>query len=424
MNRATIIGLVFVLLVMVGCANDQSPVEPLETAVFIPTLTTSALPINENGLDLVLQGGGAKGLAYIGAIRALEEDGQSYRRVVGTSAGSVVALLLAAGFTADEMQAVMTERLPDGDLIAGSFLVPPDLSEFSEEQLQNSVSYLVLRDAVPDFMTDADEIQMETLTKLLQRPHFREFFALVETGGMYSSEPYMAWLRTVLDANGRLLGDATFAEFHAATGADLTIIAADKTDSIVLMLNHRTAPDLPVVAAVRMSSSIPFVFQEVVWQSEWGDYLGEDMTGHLVIDGGATTNLPLEMVLSNDATVLAAMALEPNPEQVLALVLDQDSLIGGVTASPSPTPALASDALENALIAERWQEIRDRNIDLMDTLLNGRDRLLANAYPDRVCRLPVQGVRTLEYGMSEEKLGLMLSAAQAAMEDCLVNLRE
>jgi len=36
--------------------------------------------------------------------------------------------------------------------------------------------------------------------------------------------------------------------------------------------------------------SIPLVWDEVVWQKEWGAYLGRDLTGHLVVDGGVLSN--------------------------------------------------------------------------------------------------------------------------------------
>ena len=38
-------------------------------------------------------------------------------------------------------------------------------------------------------------------------------------------------------------------------------------------LNHRTAPNCPVAWAVRMSMSIPFIWQAVVWEEAWGLYL-------------------------------------------------------------------------------------------------------------------------------------------------------
>ena len=46
--------------------------------------------------DLVLEGGGVKGIALVGAISVLEERGYQFRRVAGTSAGAIVGALVAA----------------------------------------------------------------------------------------------------------------------------------------------------------------------------------------------------------------------------------------------------------------------------------------------------------------------------------------
>lgn len=52
---------------------------------------------------LCLAGGGVKGAAHIGAIKALEEENIEFDYVGGTSSGSIVACLYAAGFSSDEM---------------------------------------------------------------------------------------------------------------------------------------------------------------------------------------------------------------------------------------------------------------------------------------------------------------------------------
>jgi len=54
-------------------------------------------------LGLVLAGGGIRGAAHIGAIKALEENGIKADIVAGTSAGSMVAVLYAMGCKSDEM---------------------------------------------------------------------------------------------------------------------------------------------------------------------------------------------------------------------------------------------------------------------------------------------------------------------------------
>lgn len=54
---------------------------------------------------LVFSGGGIKGLAYVGAIKALEEKNlfQKVKRFAGASAGAITAALLAIGMSPDEL---------------------------------------------------------------------------------------------------------------------------------------------------------------------------------------------------------------------------------------------------------------------------------------------------------------------------------
>jgi NTE family protein len=52
---------------------------------------------------LVLSGGGARGIAHIGVIKALEEKGVQIDRLSGTSAGSIVAALYAYGYAPDRI---------------------------------------------------------------------------------------------------------------------------------------------------------------------------------------------------------------------------------------------------------------------------------------------------------------------------------
>lgn len=60
-------------------------------------------PREKKKLALCLSGGGARGFAHIGAIKAFEEEGIDFDIVVGTSAGSIVGAMYAFGKTADEM---------------------------------------------------------------------------------------------------------------------------------------------------------------------------------------------------------------------------------------------------------------------------------------------------------------------------------
>jgi NTE family protein len=75
---------------------------PFLALVFF-TLTASGQKVG-----LVLSGGGAKGVAHIGVIRALEEEGIPIDYVTGTSMGAIIGGLYASGYSPDEMEALIT----------------------------------------------------------------------------------------------------------------------------------------------------------------------------------------------------------------------------------------------------------------------------------------------------------------------------
>lgn len=68
--------------------------------IFLAIITTS---ISSQEVALVLSGGGAKGLAHIGVIKALEENEIPIDYIAGTSIGAIVGAMYAAGYTTDEM---------------------------------------------------------------------------------------------------------------------------------------------------------------------------------------------------------------------------------------------------------------------------------------------------------------------------------
>ena len=61
-------------------------------------------------LGLALSGGGAKGLAYVGVFKFLEERGIRPDVIVGTSAGAIAAVLWADGHTSDEIREMFAGR--------------------------------------------------------------------------------------------------------------------------------------------------------------------------------------------------------------------------------------------------------------------------------------------------------------------------
>lgn len=371
------------------------------------------MEISEDGLDLVFSGGGAKGIAHIGALAELEKRGVTYRRVVGTSSGSIMALMLASGYSAGEMAAAITERTPDGKIIMAKFLDVPE--SFPEESVRGSFLYSLVNDtffsALPQQLkTQTDSYFVE---KLVKSPIVREVFSFTEFGGIFAGDVFLEWLAQKLDHSGRHLSQLTLAEFQQQTGGDLTAVVTDITDQRMLVVNHRTAPNLPVAMLIRMSMSIPLIYNNVIWQPEWGSYLGEDISGHEIVDGGIASNFGIEMVVSSDPQFVEAMGKEPDRERVLGFYLDDSIPVPGIEETDPETEE------NNDPLTIGWDEVTDRNIDLFNAVLRSHDRFVVRTHPDVVCHLPVGGIGTMEFDMSEERVELLMRSGQEAMARCL-----
>ncbi|MGP9713007.1 patatin-like phospholipase family protein, partial [Psychrobacter sp. AOP29-E1-7] len=70
----------------------------------ITSETPDAPEIKPLSVALVLGGGGAKGFAHVGVIKALEENGITPTLIVGTSVGSLVGSLYASGYTPVQLE--------------------------------------------------------------------------------------------------------------------------------------------------------------------------------------------------------------------------------------------------------------------------------------------------------------------------------
>jgi NTE family protein len=60
-------------------------------------------------IALALGGGGSRGYAHIGVLRRLEQEGYRVRALAGTSAGGIIGTLYAAGYTPDELEAMLAK---------------------------------------------------------------------------------------------------------------------------------------------------------------------------------------------------------------------------------------------------------------------------------------------------------------------------
>lgn len=79
-----------------------------KTLVIISALLATAVMQGADKVGLVLSGGGAKGVAHVGVIKALEDNDIPIDYVAGTSMGSIVGSLYSCGWTPDSMLNMMT----------------------------------------------------------------------------------------------------------------------------------------------------------------------------------------------------------------------------------------------------------------------------------------------------------------------------
>lgn len=58
-------------------------------------------------INAVFEGGGVKGISLAGAVEATEHAGRTFRKVAGTSSGSIIASMLAAGYNGEAMSRII-----------------------------------------------------------------------------------------------------------------------------------------------------------------------------------------------------------------------------------------------------------------------------------------------------------------------------
>lgn len=358
--------------------------------------------------DIVFEGGGAKGMVFVGALAEYTARGHEFGRLLGTSAGAIAATFVAAGYTVEEMRAALSETDANGQPVFASFMERP--KPFTREETDASATKAALDvidiTALPSFVESRlDQI----ILGLMSRDPFVYFFSLLERGGWYSTDNFMAWLTAKMDqgrSHGRRVrfSKMNLQEFYTATGYELTLVAADTTGHMLLVLNHVTAPECPVVWAVRMSMSLPLLWEEVLWRPEWGPYMGQDLTGHRIVDGGLLSNFPIELFISQDPYVLAMMGQTPS-DGVLGLLIDEALPVIGAEG--------AVKSSSNAIGLTMPQRIKG----LIDTATQAHDKMVIDNFQDIVCHLPAKGYETTEFGMTPERRKALITAGQNAMAD-------
>lgn len=190
-------------------------------------------------IDGVFSGGGIKGFALVGAFHAVEERGLRFKRVSGTSAGSIVAALIAAKYTSEEVRQLVDELEPEIFLDPRYTFVPIPVAK-----------WLFL------------------------------YWRL----GLYKGDQLEKWICEKLAAKGI----RTFADLPQDS---LRVIASDLTNGRLIVLpndlkSYGINPDhFSVAKAIRMSCSLPYFFEPVKLKSGTGT--------SIIVDGGVLSNFPM-----------------------------------------------------------------------------------------------------------------------------------
>ena len=125
-------------------------------------------------VGLVLSGGGAKGIAHIGVIRALEEHNIPIDYIAGTSMGSIVGGLYAAGYTTEEMMKLL---LSEDFAYWSTGRIDPYREYYFSRQQRLPTMYTYDIPSRNDSVADASAVPASLINPLPMNFAFMELFA-------------------------------------------------------------------------------------------------------------------------------------------------------------------------------------------------------------------------------------------------------
>ncbi len=202
----------------------------------------------------VLSGGGSRGAAQIGVLKALEENGIYPKYVVGTSIGSIVGALYASGYTADDLDSIICNA--DWE----------DIRSLTDNSNRK------------DLFLDQKKIEDRSVITL-----YFEDWDLVVPEAVGGSEKYREFLQTLF-WNALYHSDGNFNNLKYVFRAIATDLVSGKS---VALENG------DIVSAVEASSAVPLRFSPVRIDSM------------ILVDGGILSNIPIShaKVFNPDLTI-------------------------------------------------------------------------------------------------------------------------
>jgi NTE family protein len=256
--KSTATLLAAILLLTAAAAQEPAQIAPAPAGSALPAVQ----PRGRAAIGVALEGGGALGLAHIGVLQWFEDHHIPVDRISGTSMGSLVGALYAAGSTPAQMRALAVS-----DAFTRVFTLQTPYADASFRRRQD-------RRELPDALTAGLRHRLTLRNALLTDHGVNEFLAGNMPG--YNSQE--------LD--------------YDQLPIPFRCVATDLNT-----LESVTFAAGPLPQAVRASISIPGVFPPV-----------QGRNGHYLVDGGILDNLPTD-VLKRDlhAGAIIAIRLEDSP---------------------------------------------------------------------------------------------------------------
>lgn len=236
----------------------------------------------------IFEGGGAKGVAHVGALQAVQDNGLEIIGVAGTSAGALIAVLAAIGLEAPDM---MSATDPDANILARMGSSPVGLLGEGEwrafQRLRKRGVCALATGAV-----------FGGIINILLAPRVMATLANgIEARGHFDTENIKAFINgairerlSVIAAEAELdwpiPDQVTFRDLARGwpTVVPLKIVVTDVDQGSLEVLDARATPDVIVAEAVAASISIPIVFKPAA--------IPTFRPGRFA-DGGLVSNLPI-----------------------------------------------------------------------------------------------------------------------------------
>ncbi|MBS7778822.1 patatin-like phospholipase family protein [Acidovorax sp. CCYZU-2555] len=262
----------------------ENPIGPHLPKVNRIVVLRAAPPIE----NLVLRGGGAKGIGNPPALRALENLGKlsELKKIVGTSAGAMTAVCLASGMSARSFQKLSNDT---GML---SLLSSP--SDFKERYPQVKLGMIGF--GAGKALETLDRASASSVTDYL-RGNWEDVVATSQWSNLGTADQErLVSLRDQDFAKSPRTGQMiTFHDLHLmhqlapARFKELVLTGYNNDQKQGTFFSAATHPNMPVALAGRISMSIPMFFKAVKMEVD-----GEMQS---FVDGGVGSNMPSEVVL-------------------------------------------------------------------------------------------------------------------------------